>query len=69
MIDLDELKVPKAVRLVAGEIVAITDVVCRAVLDEEYADLTRGAFPGSSTRRLRSTPPARSPARPTSPTW
>jgi len=41
MIDLDGLRVPKALRLVADEIVAITDAVCRAVLDEEYGDLAR----------------------------
>ena len=41
MIDLDELRMPRALRLVADEIVAITDAACRAVLDEEYADLAR----------------------------
>jgi len=38
---MDELKVPKALRPVAEEIVAITDAVCLAVLDEEYAGLAR----------------------------
>jgi hypothetical protein len=51
MIDLDELRVPKAVRLVADEIVAITDAVCRAVLDEEYADLTRRAVAKLARKR------------------
>jgi hypothetical protein len=51
MIDLDELRVPKALRLVADEIVAITDAVCRAVLDEEYADLAPRGGEASSKRR------------------
>ena len=51
MIDLDELRVPKALRLVADEIVAITDAVCRAVLDEEYADLTRRAVAKLARKR------------------
>ena len=51
MIDLDELRVPKAVRLVADEIVAITDAVCRAVLDEEYADLARRAVAKLARKR------------------
>jgi hypothetical protein len=41
MIDLGELKVPKALRPVAEEIVRMTDSVCVAVLDKEYADLAR----------------------------
>ena len=51
MIDLDELRVPKALRLVADEIVAITDAVCRAVLDEEYADLARCAVAKLARKR------------------
>ena len=51
MIDLDGLRVPKALRLVADEIVAITDVVCRAVLDEEYADLARRAVAKLARKR------------------
>jgi len=43
MIGLDELKVPKALRPVVDEIVAITDSVYLGVLDEEYADLARRA--------------------------
>jgi hypothetical protein len=43
MTGLDELKVPKALRPVVDEIVAITDSVCLAVFDEEYADLARRA--------------------------
>jgi hypothetical protein len=43
VIDLDELKVPAAMRPIVDEIVRMTDVVCEAVLDEEYADLARRA--------------------------
>jgi hypothetical protein len=43
--------VPKALRLVADEIVAITDAVCRAVLDEEYADLARRAVAKLARKR------------------
>jgi hypothetical protein len=41
--DPRELKVPNALRPVFEEIIGITDEVCRAVLDEEYADLARRA--------------------------
>ena len=51
MIDLDELRVPRALRLVADEIVAITDAACRAVLDEEYADLARRAVAKLARKR------------------
>jgi uncharacterized protein DUF6398 len=51
MIGLDELKVPKALRPVADEIVAITDAVCLAVLDEEYADLARRAVAKLARKR------------------
>jgi len=47
----DELKVPKALRPVADEIVAITDSVCLAVLDEEYADLARRAVAKLARKR------------------
>jgi Domain of unknown function (DUF6398) len=43
MIDLSDLEIPAALRQAAGEIIAITDAVCLAVLDEEYADLARQA--------------------------
>jgi hypothetical protein len=56
MIGLDELKVPKALRPVVDEIVAITDSVCLAVLDEEYADLARRAM----AKLARKRPPPRS---------
>ena len=51
MIDLDELKVPKGLRPVADEIVGITDAVCSAVLDEEYADLARRAVAKLARKR------------------
>ena len=51
MISLDELKVPKAVRPVVDEVVAITDSVCLAVLDEEYADLARRAVAKLARKR------------------
>ena len=43
MTEIGELKVPIALRPVFEEIVGITDAVCLAVLDEEYADLARRA--------------------------
>lgn len=51
MIGLDELKIPKGLRPVADEIVAITDAVCSAVLDEEYADLARQAVAKLARKR------------------
>ena len=51
MIALDELKVPGALRPVVDEIVAITDSVCLAVLDEEYADLARRAVAKLARKR------------------
>ena|SRR6266567_5965671 len=43
MTDLRELKVPKVLWPVVEEIVGITEAVCLAVLDKEYADLARRA--------------------------
>ena len=60
MIGLDELKVPKALRPVVDEIVGITDAVCLAVLDEEYADLARRAV--AKLARKRPSPLAASAA-------
>jgi hypothetical protein len=52
MIDMGELKVPKALRPVVEEIVGITNSVCVAVLYEEYADLARsGALLPTAARR------------------
>jgi hypothetical protein len=39
--DLEELKIPKAVRPVAEEVITITDQVCAKLLDAEYAVLAR----------------------------
>jgi hypothetical protein len=41
MIELEELRIPAAVRPVAEEIIAITDEVCLQHLDTEYAELCR----------------------------
>jgi hypothetical protein len=51
MIGLDELKIPKALRPVADDIVVITDRVCSAILDEEYADLARRAVAKLARKR------------------
>lgn len=51
LIDLDGLKVPKALLPVVGEIVGITDSVCLGVLDEEYADLARQAVAKLARKR------------------
>jgi Domain of unknown function (DUF6398) len=51
VIDIDELKVPKALRPVVDEIVRITDSVCLAVLDAEYADLARRAVAALARKR------------------
>lgn len=39
----EKLKVPNALRPVVDEVIGITDAVCLAALDEEYADLARRA--------------------------
>ena len=41
MADLDELKIPKAMRAVAEAVIVLTDQVCADLLDEEYAGLAR----------------------------
>lgn len=41
MIDLDELRIPRAARPAAEQAVAVTDGFCLAHLDEEYAELCR----------------------------
>jgi hypothetical protein len=41
MADLDELKIPTAMRAVAEAIIVLTDEVCADLLDEEYASLAR----------------------------
>jgi Domain of unknown function (DUF6398) len=39
--DLDELKIPKAMRAVSEAVIVLTDEVCADLLDEEYASLAR----------------------------
>jgi len=39
---MDDVSVPHAVRPYVDRVVAVTDAVCRAHLDKEYADLCRG---------------------------
>jgi hypothetical protein len=39
--ELEELKIPKAMRPVAEDIIEVTDLVCAKLLDAEYADLAR----------------------------
>jgi Domain of unknown function (DUF6398) len=51
VIDMGGLKVPKALRPVADEIVGITDAVCLALLDGEYADLSRQAVAKLARKR------------------
>jgi hypothetical protein len=51
MIDIGELKAPKAMRPVVEEIIAITDAVCLDILDEEYADLARRAVAKLARKR------------------
>ena len=49
--ELDELRVPKGLRPVVDEIVGVTDSVCLAVLDEEYAGLARRAVAKLARKR------------------
>jgi hypothetical protein len=51
MTGLGELKIPKGLRPVADEIGAITDRICSAILDEEYADLARRAVAKLARKR------------------
>jgi hypothetical protein len=63
MADLGDLKVPAAMRAVAGSIIALTDEVCADLLDEEYAILA-----GRVVAKLaRKRPPPIQSGRP--PTW
>jgi len=39
MAGLDDLRIPVAMRAVAGAIIVLTDEVCADLLDEEYASL------------------------------
>src|SRR5690348_6088068 len=49
--DLDELKIPKAMRPVAEAIILITDEVCAQLLDAEYADLASQAVAKLARKR------------------
>jgi len=51
VVELGELKIPKGLRPVVDEIVGITDAVCAAILDEEYADLARRAVAKLARKR------------------
>jgi hypothetical protein len=54
MADLDELKIPTAMRPAAEAIIALTDEVCADLLDEEYASLARRVV--AKLARKRPTP-------------
>ena len=51
MVELDDLKIPKATRRVAEDIIQITDLVCAKLLDAEYADLARKAVAKLARKR------------------
>jgi len=51
MADLDELKIPAAMRPTAEAIIALTDRVCTELLDEEYAALARAAVAKLARKR------------------
>lgn len=51
MAELDELKIPKTMRIVAEEIIEITDGACAKLLDAEYADLARQAVAKLARKR------------------
>jgi hypothetical protein len=54
MAGLDDLRIPVAMRAVAGAIIALTDEVCADLLDEEYASLARKVV--AKLARKRPTP-------------
>jgi hypothetical protein len=49
--ELDELKIPKAMRPVTDDIIHITDEVCAEFLDAEYAELARYAVAKLARKR------------------
>ena len=49
--ELDELKIPKAMRPVTEDVIQITDEVCGKLLDAEYADLARHAVAKLARKR------------------
>jgi uncharacterized protein DUF6398 len=51
MADLDELKIPVAMRPAAEAIIALTDQVCLELLDEEYSRLARIAVAKLARKR------------------
>jgi hypothetical protein len=51
VVELDELKIPKAMRPVTDDIIQITDEVCAKLLDAEYADLARRAVAKLARKR------------------
>lgn len=50
---MDRVNVPPAVRPAADQVVAVTDAVCRAHLDMEYADLCRAVICKADRRAAR----------------
>ncbi len=63
MADLDELRIPVAMRAAAGAIIVLTDEVCADLLDEEYASLARKVV----AKLARKRPPPIQSGR--APTW
>jgi hypothetical protein len=57
VIEIDELKIPRAARAYAEQVIAVTDAACLERLDEEYADLCRRVV--GKLARKRPTPLSR----------
>jgi hypothetical protein len=51
VVELDDLKIPRATRPVAEDIIQITDLVCAKLLDAEYANLARKAVAKLARKR------------------
>lgn len=51
MAELDQLKIPKATRPAAEDIIVITDVICTKLLGAKYADLARQAVTKLARKR------------------
>ena len=62
MADLDELKIPTAMRAVAEAIIVLTDEVCADLLDEEYASLARRVVAKLARKRPSPIQSGRAPA-------
>jgi len=56
MADLDELKIPMAMRAAAEAIIVLTDEVCADLLDEEYASLAGRAVAKLAQGQASSSP-------------